>query len=338
MGTLNAMYPTLVDLSQLPENKDAADIVDLAKQFNPILEDAIALPCNQGMKHLTTILTGLPSGTWARMYKGIQPSKSTRQQVEDTTGLIESRSEVDCRIIDVIEKAEDKMSMRMAEAEAHIEGLSQDVAEAIFYADSGLEPEKPMGIAPRFNSTTAENGGQIVDAEGTGNNLTSIYIITWSKQACHLLYPNKGTIGIQREAWPNKVDAFDADGNVYAAYREDFKWHVGVSVRNWQYVVRIANIDVSSLTTDAATGSYLVDLLTEGYYRHKGRRSANGKTFIYMSTNILKYLDYQARNKANTNLFLTFNEFGPNAKEILHFRGLPIRETDAILETEEAVV
>lgn len=338
MALLNTLYPTLVDLSQLPENKDSADIINMAKQFNPILEDAIALPCNQGMSHLTTILTGLPSGTWARLYKGIQPSKATRQQVKDATGLIENRSEVDCRLIDVIEKAEDKMSMRMSEAEAHIEGLSQDVAEAVIYADSGLEPEKPMGIAPRFNSLGAENGGQIVNAGGAGGTLTSVYMITWSKQACHLLYPNKGSLGLQRYAWPNKVDAKDGDGNTYAAYREDFSWHVGVTVRNWQYVVRIANIDVSTLTNDAATGAYLVDLMTEAYYRHKGRRAADGKTFFYMSTTIVKFLDYQARNKTNTNLFLTFNQFGPNATEILHFRGVPIREMDAILETEEQVV
>jgi hypothetical protein len=41
--------------------------------------------------------------------------------------------------------------------------------------------------------------------------------------------------------------------------------------------------------------------------------------------------------KQGQNLFLTYDKQGPNAKEVLNFRGIPIHESDAILNTEEAV-
>jgi hypothetical protein len=38
----------------------------------------------------------------------------------------------------------------------------------------------------------------------------------------------------------------DANGNTYQAYRDHFKWECGLTVRDWRYVVRICNIDVTT--------------------------------------------------------------------------------------------
>ena len=112
---------------------------------------------------------------------------------------------------------------------------------------------------------------------------------------------------------------------------------MGLTVRDWRYVVRIANIDVSDLTTDAVAGANLINLMTEGYYKHYGRRTKMGKTVIYANTTVVKYLDYQARNVPK-NLFLTYKDTGVNAQEVMNFRGIPIHEMDAILDTEARVV
>jgi hypothetical protein len=336
MATLNAEYPTLLDLSQLPKNSMASDVINLLAQINPILEDAPAFECNHGMKHKTTVMTGLPAVTWGRLYKGIPASKGTRQIVEDATGFVESASEVDCRLVDQVEKAEEKASIRMSEAEAHIEAMAIEVASAMFYADSSVDPEKPMGFAPRFNSLSAENGQQIIDGNGAGADNTSIWMITWGRQASHIIYPKAGNIGLERDDQGKQL-VEDASGDKYMVYREEFKWHFGLTVRNWQYVARVANIDVSNLTTNASSGADIVELMTEMYYAHKGRRVASGRTFIYANTTIVKFLDYQARNASAKNLYVTLSEQGPNAKEVLSFRGVPIREVDALLNTEAVV-
>ncbi len=340
MATLNQDYPTLFDLALQPENGDVQDVINLLVQHNPILEDAPSYPCNKGMEHHTTIMTGLPSVTWGRLYKGIPQSKSRKQLVKDTTGFVESVSTVDTRLVDDIEGALDKASIRMTEAEAHIEAMAQEVATTIFYGDSSVEPEKPMGFGPRFNDLSAENAKQIIDGGGVGSDNTSIWMITWDKSSAHLLYPKAGKIGLQRKdhGMGQPFLETDSNGDSYTVYREEFKWHFGLTVRNWQYVARVCNIDVSDLSDDASTGADIINLMTEMYYAHKGRRLSRGKTYIYMNTNIVKFLDYQARNVQGKNLFLTFKDTGPNAKEVLHFRGVPIRETDALLETEARVV
>ena len=337
MAVINLNYPTLYDLASLPENKDQADVINQIAAINPVLEDAPAFPCNDGTKHRTTVKTGLPTVTWTKLYEGIPATKGTRQSVVDTTGMVQSASEVDCRLVDFFEKAEDKASIRMDEAESHLEAMAQEGATAIFYHDSSIDPSKPMGFGPRFSDLSAENATQIVDGGGTGSDNASIWFITWDKTASHLIYPKGTAAGVKRSDKGEQI-AFDASNNRYMVYREEFTWHFGLSVRNWQYVARVCNIDVSDLEKDASSGADIIDLMTEGYYRHKGRRVAKGKTFIYMNTMLVKYLDYQSRNTQGKNLFLTWGEYGPNAKEVLKFRGLPIRECDCLLSTEARVV
>jgi hypothetical protein len=230
----------------------------------------------------------------------------------------------------------DKANIRADEANGHMEALAQEAATAIVYHNSAIDPKKPMGFAPRFNSFSAENGSQLVDGGGSGSDNTSIWMITWERSACHLIYPKGTKAGISREDL-GKIPASDANGNRYMVYREEFRWHLGLAVRNWQYVARVCNIDVSDLTEDAATGADIINLMTEMYYKHKGRRVPKGKTCIYANTTIVKFLDYQSRLAQNKNLFLTWGEYGPNAKEVLMFRGIPIRECDCILNTEATV-
>ena len=337
MSTLSIKFPTLLDLALLPGNKGSKEIIELLAASNPMLEDALALECNMGSSHETTVRTGLPSPTWGALYQGTAATKGSKQMVKDTTGFVESLSEVDCRLVDIYEKAEEKASIRQDEAMSHLEGMAQEMATALIYHDTRVDPKKPMGLAPRFNSLSAENGSQIVDGGGSGAGLTSMWMATWGKTASHIIYPKGSSAGIMRDN-QGKQRVLDSNGNPYMAYCELFAAHFGLSVRNWQYIARGANIDVDTLDVDAATGANLDDILTEMYYKHKGRRVAEGKTCIYMNTTLVKYLDYQARLTAGRNLFLTFDKYGPNAKEILHYRGVPIRESDAILNSEDQVV
>lgn len=334
---LNTKYITLVDLAVLPDGK-SDPVINLLAQINPVLEDALVLPCNDGTRHKTSVLTGLPEVTWMQLYKGVPTSKGQFQSVVDTTGVIESASEVDERLLEYAATPEDKGQIRFEHSMTFIEAMAQEAARAIFYHDSAVDPSKPMGFSPRFNQLTgAENSKQIIDGAGTGNALTSIWLITWDRMGSHLLYVNTGKAGLVRKD-RGSVPAQDAAGNKYFVLREDFKWNIGLSVRNWQYVVRIANVDTATLTPDAATGADIVELMTKAYYRHKGRRVAMGRTYWYCNTEIIEYLDYQARNRKDKNIYLTFAQQGPNATEVLKFRGIAIRESDCLINGEDQVV
>jgi len=332
MATIGNTYLSLVDYyRKLDGNGAVAEVIDMLAEINPIMDDAITVECNDGSSHLTTVRTGLPTGTWRKLYQGVQPTKSTTRQVSDTTGWLEAYSEVDAKLIKLAGK--NGAALRLDEAEAFIEGMSNQMATALFYSDTASTPEQFMGLTPRFSDTTAENGGQIVLAGGAGADNTSIWFIVWSTKTTHLLYPAGTMAGIQREDL-GKTTKEKSDGSMYEVYREHFQWDVGLSVRDWRYVSRVANLDVSEINGNGQSGGKNIDqYMIDAYYKLRQRRVRNGKAAIYCNTTIITALHKLAQTQGNVNL--TLDNF--EGKEIVKFLGMPIRECDAILNTESLV-
>jgi len=339
MSTLGATYLDLIDLYKRQDDTRAvARIIELLKQSNPILDDAVALECNQGTKHLTTIRTGLPSVTWGKLYQGVSQTKSTTAQVTDTTGFAEALSTVDKRLLDLAGK--NKAAVRLSEAQAFLEAMNQEVASTIFYGDTASAPEEFIGLAPRFNSTTAANGGQIVKAGGSGSDNTSVWFVTWGDNFTHLLYPQGTKAGIDRQD-KGEQRVLDASNNPYYVEEELFRWHVGLTVRDWRYVARIANIDVSDL---AAGTVDIYKYMREAFWKVHRHNPMGGKMVIYANAAVCEALDAHTTptmssdvptNKTGSLVRLRRDEI--DGKEILTYRGIPIRRCDAILNTEAAV-
>jgi hypothetical protein len=288
------------------------------------------MECNSGTRHLTTVRTGLPSATWRKLYEGVQPSKSTTRQVYDTVGSLEAWSEIDAKLVEI---SNDAAATRLSEAQAFIEALSQEMATTLFYGDTAATPERFLGLAPRFNDSTAENGSQIVKAGGSGSDNTSIWFVVWSERTCHGLYPKGSRAGLQRDDKGKQVKEL-SDGSMYDVFREKFCWDLGFSVRDWRYVSRVCNIDVSDLSSDATTGADLHEKMVEAYYRLYQRRVTGGTAAIYCNTKVKEFLHKQAL-KANSNTFIRLSEV--DGQEKMSFLGMPIRECDAILNTEATV-
>lgn len=332
MATVGNTYLQLADLFRRQDNMgQIVEIIEMLEEINPILEDAMTIECNDGASHLTTTRTGLPQGTWRKLYQGVQPTKSTTRQVRDATGWLEAYSEVDAKLIELAGKG--GAALRLSEAEAFVEGMSNQMASALFYSDTATDPDQFMGLAPRFNSLSAENGGQIVNGGGVGADNTSIWFIVWSPKTCHLLYPKGSMAGIQRKDL-GETTKEKSDGSMYQVYREHFKWDVGMSVRDWRYVSRVANLDVSEINATGTSNSISIDeYMIDAYYKLRQRRVRNGKAAIYCTTSVKAALHKIAKDKTNVNLQVSTFE----GQEIVSFIGIPIREVDAILETESLV-
>lgn len=331
MATLGATYVDLIDVYKQQDGMgNFVPVIEILNEMNPILEDAIAVECNKGTTHLHTVRAGLPAVSWGKLYKGIPNSKGRTTQVEDTTGFVEGLSTVDCRLLEL---AGDRGALRLSEAMGYLESMNQEVSEKIFYGNTATDPEEFMGLAPRFNDTTAANGGQIIDAGGTGSDNTSIWFLGWGDGQCQLLYPKGTAAGIQREDM-GKQRVLDGDGNAYYAEEEKFTWNVGLAVKDWRYVSRIANIDVSN----AKAGSVkLYDFMRKAYYRLQSRRIAGGSLAIYMNRDMLEVLDALATNAGTTDNFVRLKPMEIEGKEVMTYRGIPIRETDALLNNESQV-
>lgn len=336
MALLGNNFIDLIDLYRR-QNPDGsiADIIEMVSQENPILDDALAVQCNSGAKHITTIRTGLPEGTWGALYQGIPQSKSTTQQVEDTTGFTEQLSSVDTRLLKLAKNAN---AVRLSEARAHIESISQTMASAFFYEDTATNPKAFKGLGARFNNTTGQSGKQIVNAGGTGTDNTSIWFVTWGDNQCHLLYPENSQAGLKRED-KGEQRVMDQDGNPYYVQEELFSWHMGTSVRDWRYVTRIANIDVSQLA-DGNVDIYR--FMRQAHYRNRGRRIKAGRMAIYCNSDVMEALDAAGTGSVNTSAGhsvdkLRIRPMEVQGKEVMAYRSIPIREVDAILNTEAQV-
>lgn len=331
MATLGASFVDLIDVYKSQDGRGQfVPVIEMLMEMNPMLDDAIAVECNKGSTHLHTVRSGLPSVTWGKLYQGIPNSKGQKAQVEDTTGFVEGLSTVDKRLLEL---STNEGAVRLSEAQSYLEAMSQEVATKLIYGNSASDPEEFMGLAPRFNSTTAANGGQIILAGGTGSDNTSIWFVTWGDNQCNLLYPSGSSAGVQRED-KGEQRVLDASGNAYYAKEELFTWHIGLAVKDWRYVARIANIDVSSM---AAGSIALYGFMRKAYYKLQNRRVAGGKIAIYCNRDVLEALDALSTNAGATDSFVRLKSMEIEGKEVMTYRGIPIRETDAIINTEALV-
>lgn len=332
MAVLGNTFLSLIDIyKRTDDGKQAAVVIEVLKQMNPILDDAIAVECNNGEKHRTTIRTGLPAVTWGRLYQGIVQSKSTTQQVDDTTGFCEALSTVDTRLLKLKPNLEG--AVRLQEANSFLEAMSQEMATGIFYHNTDTTPEKFKGLGARYSATGGGSfGNQIVKAGGSGSTNTSIWFVTWGENYTSLIYPEGSKAGVTRED-KGEQRVTDGNGNPYYVKEELFRWHIGVTVRDWRYNARICNIDVTAL---AAGTVDIYKFMRQAYYRLQSRRVAGGKQVIYMNRTVLEYLDATQTDKTNGALYLSKREL--EGEEVLFYRNMPIRESDSLLSTEATVV
>lgn len=306
-------------------------VVEILAQTNEILTDAVVLESNSATGHKTTVRTGLPSPTWRLINQGVGNAKSTTAQIIDTMGMCEIYSEVDKTLADLNGNTPE---FRMSEERGFIEGMSQTMASTIFYGNTDVNPEKFQGLAARYAAISgAPYANSMVDALGSGSDNTSMWLVTWSEDTTHMIFPKGQKAGLQVND-KGQVTILAAlsngDPTQYEGYRTHYKWDAGLTVRDWRYNVRICNIDVSDLA--GGSPANLLNAMIRAVHRLPSMN--RGKMVFYCNRTVLTWLDIQATNK--TNVLLNQSEFA--GKLVTTFRGIPIRATDAILSTEARVV
>ena len=329
MAVLSTTNPTLADVAKRYDADGKIDtIVELLSETNEVLEDMTFLEGNLPTGHRTTVRSGLPASTWRKLNYGVQPSKSTTVQITDTAGMLEAYAEVDKALADLNGNT---ASFRLSEDRAFLESMNQTMANTLFYGDTGTDPEKFMGLSARYNSTTAESGDNIIVGGGSGSDNTSVWLVCWGPNTCHGIYPKGSQAGLNHQDL-GEVTLEDAANGKYQGYRTHYKWDIGMSVRDWRYIVRIPNIDVSNLTKDASGSSAaLVDLMVQAV--EKLPNVNLGRCVFYGNLTISSILRRQITNTSNVRL--SMDEVA--GKRVMSFDGIPFRRNDAILNDEALV-
>ena len=332
MAALSVTNPTLADVAKRMDPDGRIDtIVEILNETNEVLDDMTMLEGNLPTGRRTTIRTGLPTPTWRKLYGGVQPTKSTTVQVTDNTGQLEAYAEVDKALADLNGNT---AAFRLSEDRSHLEGMNQEYVDTLFFGDESTAPEEFTGFAPRFNSLSAANGDNIISGGGSGSDNTSIWLVVWGPNTCHGIYP-KGSVGGLEMTDKGQVTIEDVDGSGgrMEAYRTHYKWCGGLSVRDWRYVVRIANIDKSNLTKDVSGSSAdLTDLMAQAIELIPSL--GLGRPAFYCSRTIKSFLRRQIASKVSSST-LTMEQVG--GKSVVTYDGIPVRRTDALAPDEAAV-
>jgi hypothetical protein len=332
MATLAGTNPTLIDWTKQlePDGGITSQIVEMLAQTNEMLLDMTFVEANNITSHRTTIRTGLPSATWRQFYQGVAPSKSTVAQVDETIGMLEARSVVDK---DLAELNGDVNQFRMNEASAFLEAMNQEMQQTVLYGNVGTDPTEFNGLTPRLNTlSSAASSENVINAEGSDTDNTSIWLIGWGENTVHGLFPKGSSAGLKHEDLG--IDHNTPDGQTptryFSAYHDKFEWKAGLCVKDWRYTVRICNIDKSNLVAESSAADIL-KLMTMAV--HKIPALGVVRPAFYVNRTVMTMLDIQAQSKSN--VYLNVGE--EEGRKKVSFRGIPIRMCDQITNAETLV-
>lgn len=331
--------PNLVNVTKrLDPDGKIAKIAELLTQFNPMLQDIPMVEGNLPTGHRTTVRTGIPQPTWRRLNYGVFPTKSMTAQVDDTIGMLEDYSEVDK---DLAKLNDNSAEFRLSEDLPHIEGMSNEMAKTIIYGDTDEHPERFLGLSPRYHNigtpadkpeayTESDYLKHVINAGGTTADIqSSMWYINWGENTIHGLYPKGSMAGLISEDLGEQT-LFDNEGGRFQGFRTHYQWKMGMCVRDWRYVVRIANIELANMG-DTAAQSALVNALADATYTTP--QNDLGNPVFYARTAVLAMLDRFAMNSSQA----AFSWETIQGSKVLTFRGIPIRVASGILETEAVI-
>lgn len=333
MATLGASVLTLADWAKrLDPDGKIPTIVELLSQTNEILTDMLWKEGNLPTGERTVVRTGLPTVAWRLLNQGVAPSKSTTAQIDEAIGMLEAWSEVDK---DLAELNGQVNAFRLSEAHAFIEAMNQEMAGTLFYGNSGSAPEEFTGLAARYSAISGANNGQnVLTGGGSGSDNSSVWLITWGANSVYGIFPKGSKAGLSHEDLGLVTVEVTAGiaGNRMRAYQDYWQWKCGIALKDWRFVVRIPNIDISNLVAKSSAAD-LEELMIKA--THRIPSLGMGKPVFYMNRSCLQMLDIQRRDDVTSGGGITWDNV--DGKRVAEFRGIPIRVCDALTEAEATI-
>jgi hypothetical protein len=274
MAIIGGTVFTLSDFAQrLDPDGSVPDIAELLNQKNEVLTDMLWVEGNLPTGMRTTQRTGLPNVYFRQLNTGVTPSKSTVGQVDDACCILEGWSVIDEKLANLNGNVE---ALRLSEAKPFLEAMNQQMVSTLFYGNTAYNPERFLGFSPRFGAiTNAVNAQNILNGGGTGSTNSSIWLIGWGEDTTCGIFPKATKAGLTHEDYGIQTVQTAAPGNAIGmtsgfmrAYQDRFVWEPGLALRDWRYVVRIANISIPALVNGTMTPpNLLIQLMSRALDR-----------------------------------------------------------------------
>ena len=338
MATLATTNLTLADWAKRTDPNGSVPVVaELLSQTNEILQDAVFKEGNLPTGERVVIRTGLPTVYWRALNQGIPSSKSTTAQVDEACGMLEARSEVDK---DLAMLNGNTAQFRLSEDTAFLEAMNQTQATTMFYGNPATEPKSFLGLAGRYSTLTGTIGQNVITAGGAdATSNASVYLVCWGDNTVYCPFPKGSKAGLIHEDLGEQT-VFSSDTRMQA-YSTRYQWKNGLVVKDWRYVVRICNINVTHLlagtnTQTTAVGTNIIKLMARSLYRIPNM--AMGRCAFYMNRSVHSGLTVQAMDRSQNVLKVNdgLSQYG-QPYSWLSFLGVPLRKVDRLLTTEAVV-
>jgi hypothetical protein len=315
---------TAIELAKRFGKNDQILIIEGLSVQNEMLLDAPVFEATDGTINKTTVRQTMPSGKRRIYNEGIMPSASQTGQIEDRICMLEDYSDVDK---DLADHSPDKNAFLDSEDKAFLMGMGKTQADALIYDSHFVDSRQIDGLAMRYPALA--DTYNVYGLSGTGNALTSGYLIRWGRATAHLFYPRgHESIGVKREfRGVTDIIKTNSEGKLVKmpGYSTFFSAHFGMSVRDKRAVKRLCNIPQTGVAGDA--------ILTALIKARNTLPAGDGNTVFYCNSFVKSLLDIYAMTKSNG----CYTADDPWGRPCTIFQGIRIRQMDSILNTESAV-
>jgi len=317
----------LYDLANLTLNGELIDMIYSMTEIQDILKDAVAYEANEITSHRYVRNASLASGSWVELNQGLTASKGVESPGRAEIGMLESRMTIDMRFAKIEKDFEGFVTRK---AYGHLEGLSQDMADAIVNGSvAGGNAFNSIEAHINALADTDQAGRSMFSNYGGATSLTSILAIDWGPDKVYLVYPQgHKSLGVEKKEYEGLV--LDAASKQMRAYITDFSWHTGLVIADDRCVRRIGNICTAASANNPLSSTYttypIIDALTS--MANMGRTAV-----LYCNRTVWGFL-WKAANDA-TNVFR--DKDNPWKAPEAYFGSNRIRFTDSLTNAETAI-
>lgn len=329
MATQAHDVPNILDIStRYTSDGKPLPVAKILTQRKPVFMDIPWKETNTTNGHRLAVETELPEAVLRKLNAGVKPSTGRVNNVTEATAEFASLGLVDKTLAELSDNVAD---FRVSKNGRHIEAIGQKFEDQ-FFSGSAVTPEGFVGLAERYDDLSGSLERNIIDAGGSGNDLTSMWVVGWGMDSVYGIYAKGTKAGIQHTDYGDELVS-DGSGGQYPAYRDWFALQAGLAVEDPRAIVRVANIDLSNLEDAPTPGTDLV--LTNELIRatHRLEQMDSLRPVIYVNRDIMEWLDIQANNRS----ILALKQSEIDGRPVTTFRGFPIRRSDALGWDEAAV-
>lgn len=324
----------------LPTIADAMEVTGADGRFlapvrmmmlkHPLIGDLVSKEGNLDNGEEFSSETALITPTYLGFNTGILATAGSNTKLTEKCTRLSARAAVD---EDELARNGNSEQWRLDQAMKHLEAIYQEMERGFFYNTTLTNPDRFMGLKPRFDATNIKESKHVIPVTGSpsGSVQNSIWLVVHGLDSCYQIFPRGTKGGVSAiDIGRFLLDDGTGTGASFRAFVTDWVVQFGLVVKDWRQIVRMPNIDTALVSP---TGFDLIPAMTKAVNRVENING--GRAVFYMNRFVMETLDLQCQNNSRQAALEKYIEEGVPRTS---FRGVPIHVTDALTSTEAIVV